>query len=94
MANQRIVNPECRDGKHGNCDGHGWDMDADTAVRCPCTCHRCPACGHPTHPVCWDARDVEAEAQRELERGATAGINLHTTRGNAWDDPGWYPVGQ
>lgn len=37
--NQRIPNPECRDGKHSNCDGHGWDIDADTAVRCPCACH-------------------------------------------------------
>lgn len=37
--NQRIPNPECRDGKHRNCDGHGWDIDADTAVRCPCHCH-------------------------------------------------------
>lgn len=37
--NQRVLNPDCRDGKHGICDGHGWDLDADTAVRCPCTCH-------------------------------------------------------
>lgn len=37
--NQRIPNPDCRDGKHGICDGHGWDIDADTAVRCPCPCH-------------------------------------------------------
>lgn len=38
--NQRIPSPDCRDGKHGICDGHGWDMDADTAVRCPCACHQ------------------------------------------------------
>ena len=37
--NQRVVNPDCRDGKHTICDGHGWDVDADTAVRCPCACH-------------------------------------------------------
>lgn len=37
--NQRIPNPDCRDGKHTICDGHGWDVDADTAVRCPCVCH-------------------------------------------------------
>jgi hypothetical protein len=28
--------PECRAGKHGNCDGTGWDIDADERVPCPC----------------------------------------------------------
>jgi hypothetical protein len=28
--------PECRAGKHRNCDGTGWDIDADERVPCPC----------------------------------------------------------
>lgn len=29
--------PECRDGKHGNCYGWGWDDDLDEAITpCPC----------------------------------------------------------
>jgi hypothetical protein len=32
-------NPECRDGKHKNCDGVGWDMDQDEPCKCPCQCH-------------------------------------------------------
>lgn len=34
-----IHNPECRDGKHRNCDGTGWDTTADEPVPCPCECH-------------------------------------------------------
>lgn len=28
--------PECKTGKHWNCDGLTWDEDTDTAVPCPC----------------------------------------------------------
>ncbi len=28
--------PECRAGKHDNCDGTSWDWDADQGVVCPC----------------------------------------------------------
>lgn len=34
-----LSNPECRDGKHGNCDGNGWDLAADTPCPCHCSCH-------------------------------------------------------
>jgi hypothetical protein len=30
------VCPECRAGKHGNCDGTAWDETADRLVDCPC----------------------------------------------------------
>lgn len=32
-------NPECRDDKHGNCDGSGWDDEVDAPGECTCTCH-------------------------------------------------------
>lgn len=33
-----LLNPECRQGKHANCDG--WTMDTDDElVPCECTCH-------------------------------------------------------
>ncbi|GAA4075602.1 hypothetical protein ACFFOS_27520 [Nocardioides kongjuensis] len=28
--------PECRAGKHGNCDGGSWDYVADEPAACPC----------------------------------------------------------
>jgi len=28
--------PECRAGKHRNCDGTSWDTDLDLPARCPC----------------------------------------------------------
>lgn len=28
--------PECRAGKHGNCDGQAWDYVADVPAACPC----------------------------------------------------------
>jgi hypothetical protein len=28
--------PECRQGKHGNCDGLTWDDQADDLAPCPC----------------------------------------------------------
>lgn len=34
-----LVNPECRDGKHDNCDGNAWDTRTDAVTDCPCTCH-------------------------------------------------------
>lgn len=46
-------NPECRDGKHANCDGTGWDLTADMPTECRCQCHvgkdpdaTCVTCGH------------------------------------------------
>jgi hypothetical protein len=30
--------PECRAGKHRNCDGTSWDQAADAPVPCPCSC--------------------------------------------------------
>ena len=32
--------PECRVGKHGNCNGQTWDAWVDDFVRCPCSCAR------------------------------------------------------
>ena len=34
-----LVNPECAQGKHRNCDGTSWDVDADQSAECPCRCH-------------------------------------------------------
>lgn len=34
------ASPDCRDGKHGACDGGSWDLDADMPADCACTCHR------------------------------------------------------
>lgn len=34
------INPECRSGKHTNCDGVGWDSEADTDTACRCACHQ------------------------------------------------------
>ena len=34
------MNPECRDGKHKNCDGLGFDFDTDEFTDCPCKCHK------------------------------------------------------
>lgn len=28
--------PECRQGKHPNCDGTTWDLQADGPAACPC----------------------------------------------------------
>lgn len=42
------LSPDCRDDNHGKCPGYGWDMDADQADVCPCTCHPdTPKCGQP-----------------------------------------------
>ena len=30
--------PECRAGKHRNCDGTAWDQAADAPTPCPCQC--------------------------------------------------------
>lgn len=27
---------ECEVGKHGNCDGQGWNVDTDAPAACPC----------------------------------------------------------
>jgi hypothetical protein len=34
-----IANPDCRDGKHGSCNGVGFDLDKDREAACPCNCH-------------------------------------------------------
>lgn len=36
-----LLNPECRDGKHTNCDSIGFDENSlgDPFVDCPCDCH-------------------------------------------------------
>ena len=40
-AEARIIpNPECRDGKHRNCNTEGWDTWDDDAADCPCECHQ------------------------------------------------------
>lgn len=33
------MNPECRAGKHRNCDGKGWRDDLDDIGPCRCSCH-------------------------------------------------------
>lgn len=33
------MNPECKQGKHRNCDGSGWDHEHDCPAMCTCTCH-------------------------------------------------------
>lgn len=38
----RHVCPECRAGKHRNCDGTAWDDEADQATRCTCADHDHP----------------------------------------------------
>lgn len=32
----RMLCPECRQGKHGNCDGTTWDTERDEEADCPC----------------------------------------------------------
>jgi hypothetical protein len=34
-----IINPECRDGKHGNCHLDAWDNVKDEPAECECACH-------------------------------------------------------
>ena len=34
-----IPDPDCRTGKHANCQGIGWDTDRDSSCDCPCPCH-------------------------------------------------------
>lgn len=38
------MNPECRQGKHTNCNNTSWDEDRDEIARCRCACHL-----EPTH---------------------------------------------
>jgi hypothetical protein len=33
------LHPECRDGKHLNCEGGAWDDQADALTACTCACH-------------------------------------------------------
>ena len=44
VALPTTVCPECRDGKHGNCNGYGWDYELDEPTACPCSVaeHRYP----------------------------------------------------
>lgn len=45
--------PECRQGKHGNCDGTAWDDATDAPAGCPCAAHNhstvCRHCGRQVH---------------------------------------------
>lgn len=34
-----MLHPECRDGKHRNCDGSSWDNETSRPAPCPCFCH-------------------------------------------------------
>jgi hypothetical protein len=34
-----LIDPDCREGKHPNCDGTGWDTIANAPSSCPCACH-------------------------------------------------------
>lgn len=34
----RRLCPECRDGKHRNCDGTAWDGETDSLSTCECEC--------------------------------------------------------
>jgi hypothetical protein len=36
------MNPECKAGKHHNCDGKAWRDDLDDIGPCQCTCHDDP----------------------------------------------------
>lgn len=38
-----LVSPECRDGKHRDCDDEGWDVEPDKHALCPCRCHESEA---------------------------------------------------
>lgn len=35
----RLMNPDCRDGKHRACSGTAWDDERDELAACPCSCH-------------------------------------------------------
>jgi hypothetical protein len=37
--NSASDSPDCRDGKHRACYGDSWDVDADEACACDCSCH-------------------------------------------------------
>ena len=39
MLSVEFLNPECRDGKHRNCDGRALDVARDVFVGCDCSCH-------------------------------------------------------
>jgi hypothetical protein len=39
MIHEIWPNPECRDGKHTNCSGQGWNSIQDEPCDCPCECH-------------------------------------------------------
>lgn len=54
-----ILNPECAAGKCSNCDGRGWDEEADEPVDCPHYCH------HADRLLDWIQREA-AEAEAHL----------------------------
>lgn len=39
MSEDDLICPECRAGKHDNCDGYAWDDDLDAMSTCRCA-HR------------------------------------------------------
>ena len=38
-TNTAPTNPECKQGKHGNCTEEAWDDDLDCLTACLCMCH-------------------------------------------------------
>lgn len=34
-----MLNPECAEGKHRNCNRHAWDNYEDELTNCACRCH-------------------------------------------------------
>lgn len=47
------VCPECRVGKHDNCDGGAWNFDTDTPTVCACAANEHDPRALPT-PELWD----------------------------------------
>lgn len=66
-----FVCPECRAGKHGNCDGYAWDDQLDEPTACSCD-----VALHPTS----DALRVTRHGSRWIEpcRARSSGTIDHT----------------
>lgn len=56
--------PECRAGKHGNCDETSWNEQTDQPDACPCHLD-----GHPDRALYDVIRDVTVAARREPTYG-------------------------
>ena len=59
------MNPECRDGKHRNCDAQGWNLSADAPCVCPCACHR------DSVAAVFEGEPVDASGRAHVPAGAT-----------------------